>query len=173
MSAASDKRDEVRLLINSRYALITVESSEEARLESLLAEVATELDCPFFVWSVTRGLTRRGTDQAVYDTEDPDKLLANIAAMRGDGIFLLKDFVRYFEQDRILRRIRELAESFRNVRRSIFLSAPILKMPPELEDESVSFSFSLPDAMLMQQLVQATLIDLATEIKIKKEIENL
>ncbi len=152
-----DKRDELRLLINSRHPIIAVETSEESRVEELLAQVAGELDIPFYTWSVTSGMSRRGTDQAMYDTEDPDKALHNISLIRGDGIFLLRDFVRYLEQDRILRRMREIAGKFREMRRSIILSAPVLKIPPELEDDAVLFHLALPDATLLLKVTQEVL----------------
>jgi SpoVK/Ycf46/Vps4 family AAA+-type ATPase len=152
-----DKRDELRLLINSRHPIITVETSEESRVEELAAQVAAELDIPFFTWSVTAGMVRRGTDQAMYDTEDPDKALHNISLIRGEGIFLLRDFARYLEQDKILRRMREIAASFREVRRSILLSAPVLKLPAELDDDAVEFHLDLPDATLLLKVTQEML----------------
>jgi SpoVK/Ycf46/Vps4 family AAA+-type ATPase len=152
-----DKRDELRLLINSRHPIIGIETSEEARVEELAAQVAAELDIPFFTWSVTAGMVRRGTDQAMYDTEDPDKALHNISLMRGDGIFLLRDFVRYLEQDKILRRMREMASRFREMRRSILLSAPVLKLPAELDDDAVEFHLELPDATQLLKVTQEML----------------
>ncbi len=172
MSPTADKRDELRLLINSRHPVIAIESSEESRIEELIAQVAGELDVPFFLWTVTRGLLRKGTDQAIYDTEDPEKALGNIQAMRGDGIFLLKDFARYLEQDKILRRVRELAASFRETRRAIVLSAPVLKLPPELDDDAVSFHLSTPDATLLLKVVSDTLFDLNEQLKLKKELDQ-
>jgi len=38
-----NKHDELRLLINSRHPIITVETPEEQRLEALLLDVVTEL----------------------------------------------------------------------------------------------------------------------------------
>src|SRR3989304_1700100 len=154
MSPRPDKRTELPLRINSRHPIITVETSEEARVEQLIGEVAAELDVPFSVWTVTTGLLRRGTDQPMYETDDPHKALASIALIRGDGLFLLKDFTRYLEAPKILRRVRELAASFRDVRRSIILSAPILKLPPELADEAVEFRLTLPDAAGLLPAVQ-------------------
>ncbi len=171
MSSSTDKRDELRLLINSRHPIITIESSEESRVEEIISQVCSELGIPFIVWTVTKGLQRRGTEQAMYETEDPDKALANIQAMRGDAIFLLKDFVRYLEQDKILRRVRELAASFHDVRRAIVLSAPVVKVPPELEDEAVAFHLAVPDAVLLQKVVHDTLFDLGEQIKLKKELD--
>jgi SpoVK/Ycf46/Vps4 family AAA+-type ATPase len=167
-----DKRDALRLLVNSRNPIIAVETSEEARIEELLAEVAAELDVPFFTWSVTQGLMRKGTEQAMYETEDPDKMLGNIANMRGDGIYLLKDFARYFENDRILRRTRELAASFRQVRRSIILSAPVLKLPPELDDDAVPFRLELPDSALLFQVVQSAIAEFAPQVRAKVELDQ-
>lgn len=172
MSPTPDKRTELRLLVNSRHPIITVETSEEVRVEQLIGEVAAELDVPFFTWTVTTGLLRRGTDQPMYETDDPQKALASIALIRGDGLFLLKDFIRYLEEPKILRRVRELAASFRDVRRSIILSAPVLKLPQELEDEAVEFHVSLPDATGLLPVVRATIDEQRMQLKLKVELDQ-
>ena len=149
-----------------------METSEEKRIEDLLAVVAAELDVSFFTWTVTQGLLRKGTDQAMYETEDPEKMLGNLVKMRGDGIFLLKDFARYLEQDRVLRRLRELAASFREVKRSIVLSAPVLKLPAELDDDCVPFRIELPDDVLLLKVVQATIAEFGMQARIKVELDQ-
>src|SRR5207245_3778118 len=83
------------------------------------------------------GLARKGADAPIYHTDNPEQALASVALISGDALFLLKDFARYLEQDRILRRMRELGEGFRNARRSIVLSGASLKLPAELDDEVV------------------------------------
>jgi hypothetical protein len=171
VSPTPDKRDEFRLLIHSRHPIIAVETSEEGRVEELAGEVAAELDIPFYTWSVTRGLIRKGTDQAMYETEQIDKLLGNLAAMRGDGIYLLKDFVRYLDDPKTLRYLRDLAASFREVRRSIILSAPVMKLPAELEDDVVEFRIELPDAVLLQRAVQMALNDLRAHSNVRSELD--
>jgi len=173
MSPTPDKRDELRLLIHSRHPILAVETSEESRVEDLAAQVAAELDIPFFTWTVTKGLFRRGTDQPMYDTEDPDKALTNIGLMRGDAIFLLKDFARYLENDRILRRMRELAASFRDVRRSVIISAPVLRLPAELEDDAYTFRVELPDHVLLAKVVQAVLAEYGGRVKNELDAEGV
>jgi SpoVK/Ycf46/Vps4 family AAA+-type ATPase len=167
----ADKKDELRLLVNSRHPIIAVETSEEARVEALAAEVAAELDIPFYTWTITLGLVRKGTQQAMYETEQIDKLLGNLAAMRGDAIYLLKDFVRYLEDPKTLRWLRDLAASFRDVRRSIILSAPVMKLPQELEDETVEFRIELPDAALLLRAAQMALNELRAHSEIKSELD--
>src|SRR6267378_4500021 len=115
--ARPNKHDELRLLVNSHHPLITVETPEEERVEQLLFDIANELGVPLFTWSVTTGLAKtRGTP--IYNTDNPEQALANLTLIQGDAIFLLKDFARYCDNDRICRRLRELAEKFRAERRS-------------------------------------------------------
>lgn len=50
MPSTSDykiKHDELQILINSRTPIITVETSEEDRLEKLLLAIATQMAVPF------------------------------------------------------------------------------------------------------------------------------
>jgi AAA+ superfamily predicted ATPase len=166
-----DKRDELRLLVHSRHPILAVETAEERRVEELLAQVAAELSIPFFVWTVTQGLARRGTSQAIYNTEDPEQALANVAAIRGDGIFLLKDFARYLTNDRILRRMRELAADCREMRRSIVLSAAAIELPAELAGVAVPFHLELPDARVLLRAVTGALGELGAQ-GVKVELDG-
>jgi SpoVK/Ycf46/Vps4 family AAA+-type ATPase len=172
MSPTPDKRDELRLLINSRHPIIAIETSEEARIEQMTAEIAAESGTPLFVWTVTTGLLRKGTDQPIYDTDDPAKALATVGLIRGDGIYLLKDFARFLEDPKLLRRLRELAAGFRDVRRSILLSAPVLKLPQELEDEAVEFHLGLPGTTQLFSVVQSTIAEVGGQLRVKVELDQ-
>src|ERR1700730_2829314 len=144
-TATNGKHDHLALLIDSRNPIITVETKEEHRLQDLLLAVTTKLCVPLYTWTVTAGLARlNGT--AIYGSDQPEQALANIALIEGNAIFLLKDFARYCENDRISRRLRDLAEKFRTARRSIIISATSIKLPPELEGETETFQLGLPDA---------------------------
>jgi ATP-dependent 26S proteasome regulatory subunit len=157
-----DKRDELLLLINSRHPILTIETTEEERVEQLLLEVATQLAVPLFTWSVTTGLARfRGAP--IYNSETPESALSNIAVVEGDGIFLLKDFARYCENDKISRRLRELAEKFRTARRSIVITAGSVQLPPELDGDAMPFVLGLPSAEELLAGVKQTLADLNRE----------
>jgi ATP-dependent 26S proteasome regulatory subunit len=140
-----NKHDELRLLVNSRHPIITLETPEEERVEQLLLEVAAELAVPLYTWSVTAGLAK-AHGAPIYNTDNPEQALANVALIQGDAIFLLKDFARYCENDRVCRRLRELAEKFRAERRSIVITAAALQLPPDLRGDSVPFQLGLPTA---------------------------
>ena len=168
--APRDKKDELRLLVNSHHPLITIETAEESRVEELLSEVACELGVAFYIWSVTTGLAREG-GAPLYHTEDPDQALANIGLTKGDAIFLLKDFARYCEQDRICRRVRELAGSFRTARRSIVISGASLRLPAELDGDAVPFHFALPDAKELLPEVKEALARVTRENRISVTLD--
>jgi hypothetical protein len=140
-----NKRDELRLLVNSHHPIIAVETPEEERLEQLLSDVAAELAVPLYTWSVTSGLAK-AHGAPIYNTDSPEQAVANIALIQGDGIFLLKDFARYCDNDRVCRRLRELAEKFRAERRSIVITAAALQLPPDLHGDSLPFQLGLPTA---------------------------
>jgi AAA+ superfamily predicted ATPase len=155
----TSKRDELRLLINSRNPIIAVETAEEDRLARLITALAVELAIPFYTWSVTTGLARI-EGAPMYDTADPAHVLASISEVRGDAIFLLKDFSRYCDNDKICRHIRDLADLFRDVRRCMILSAPSLNLPPEIESECVRFELGLPDVAELTTCVKTVLAEL-------------
>jgi hypothetical protein len=158
-SPSPSKQDELRLLVNSRHPIITIETSEEERAEQLLLQVAAELAVPLFTWSVTAGLAKaHGTP--IYNTDSPEQALANIALIQGDGIFQLKDFARYCENDRVCRRLRELAEKCRTERRSIVITAAALELPPDLTGDSVPFQLGLPTADELLAGVRKVLVEI-------------
>jgi hypothetical protein len=134
-SAQNAKRDELLLLINSLNPIITVETTEEERLEGLLRSISVQLVMPLYRWSVTTGLAKL-TGAPIYGTDQPEQVLANIAIIEDDPIFLLRDFARYCDNDRISRRLRDLADKFRRARRSIVISAASIELPLELKGDS-------------------------------------
>jgi AAA+ superfamily predicted ATPase len=155
---APNKLDELRLLVNSRHPVITVETTEEERVEALLMRVATELDVPLYTWSVTTGLARM-KGAPIYNTDAPEQALTNVDLIHGDAIFVLKDFARYCDNDKICRRLRELAEKFRAERRSIVLTAASLKLSADLEGDAVPFELGLPTAEELLPGVRSVLVE--------------
>ena len=61
-------------------------------------------DVPGVVGGVTAGLAK-AHGAPIYNTDNPEQAVANIALIQGDAIFLLKDFARYCDNDRVCRRL--------------------------------------------------------------------
>jgi SpoVK/Ycf46/Vps4 family AAA+-type ATPase len=160
-NAMDGKRDQLCLLINSRIPIITVETAEEQRLATLLDRVSDRLTIPLYTWSVTTGLSR-AHGAALYNSDQPEQALANIGTVQGDGIFLLKDFPRYCDNDKISRKLRDLADGFRTARRSIILEAAAVSLPPELRADAVEFQLGLPSAEELLVGVRTALMELSS-----------
>ena len=131
-------------------------------MEALLLDVAAELGVPLYEWSVTTGLAK-AHGAPLYNTDSPEQGLANIALIQGDGIFLLKDFARYCDNDKICRRLRDLAEKFRTGRRSIVLTAAKMELPPDLEGDAMPFQLGLPEVEDLLRGVKQVLAELSRD----------
>ena len=117
-----EARKQLALLINSQFPLIYLETWEERRATEILTEVAADLSIPFFVWTVTLGMARAG-GAPIYNTHGPLQVLAEISALQGDGLYLLKDFHKHLEDSTVVRKLRDVTQLFRRARRSIVISA--------------------------------------------------
>jgi AAA+ superfamily predicted ATPase len=89
-----------------------------------------------------------------------------VALVEGDGVFLLKDFARYIENDKVCRRLRELAEKFRSARRSIVITAGSIHLPPELNGDAAPFDLGLPSLEELLAGVKQCLSDLNRESRV-------
>src|SRR5215813_9878352 len=159
MPALSD----LALTIQSRYPFIAVETSEEDRLETMLAQVAGDLRVPFFVWTVTNGLRRHGVPNAIYDSQQPLKGLNNIAAMTGEAIFLMKDLHRYLGEPAVVRKCLDLAPAFGHDRRVIVMSSVKVELPPELQPLTARFTLDLPSADELKSVVKRVIAECSRE----------
>jgi len=165
------KQDELRLLVNSRHPIISVETPEEERIDALLMVIATELDVPLYTWTITTGLARM-KGAPMYNTDTPEQALTNIDLIHGDGIFILKDFARYCDNDKICRRLRDLTEKFRGERRSIVITAASLTLPPDLQGDAVPFQIGLPAAEELLPGVRTAVLELSNANHIAMELSG-
>ena len=167
--ADQDPRRELALLVNSTYPIIYVETWEEARAAAILANVAEDLHVPFYAWAVTTGLGRAG-GAPIYNTQEPAQALSTVTTLTGEGLFLLKDFHKYLDQDVIVRKLRDLTQQFRHERRAIIITSPVVNIPIELEKDTARFSLSLPSEAELNQLCGATVRELMGSQHLKNNL---
>ncbi len=121
---------DLRLLIQSRYPLLYVESYDEERLEQSLVRICRELRIPFFTWSVNQGLHGEDT-YSLDETRQPAKLLEQVRAHRGPALYLLRDFHPYLSEPAVVRSLRELAQEPGHLV-TVVLCSPAIELPVEL-----------------------------------------
>lgn len=160
---AGTLRDDLRLLVHSHIPLIAAETPEEERLEAMVCAIAGELQLPLFVWSMTSGLVRHGTQAGLYGTEDPAKCLANIGLMHDDAVYLFKDGAHMLKDDVLIPLLRDVAAKFKGARRSIILCGATLAIPPEIADQVGQFHLGLPDQAALLAALHETLAEVTME----------
>jgi hypothetical protein len=153
-----DNTDDLRLLLASRHPLLAVEMSDEARFMDILRGAAEALGLPVWVWTATRGLSRAGMHPA-YGTVDPRKALDFIAELADPAVFVFADVHHALQDPVTVRRIKELAQAARRGQ-TIVLTAPVFRIPPELEGLAIPWDLRPPDRDELRGLVGKTLDDL-------------
>ena len=138
---------EIRRIFESGRPLTYIRSGEEQRVGRLLTEVGRRLfGSPLvWTWSLTEGL-RRGQESAITGTQDARKALDFIAGHRGEAIFHLKDFHEPLRDSaEVRRRLRDVYECGRGVRKFIVITSPVAFLPPEIERTTMFLDLRPPD----------------------------
>ena len=131
-------------LVRSFHSLIVIETVEEERARGILAEVAADMNLPFFEWSVASGF-RRGYGEPIGNTHDALGALKHMAELRADAIYLLKDFAPHLDKAETARVLRELAEKLTHTASAIVITGDPVNLPRDLESLAVRFMLELPD----------------------------
>jgi ATP-dependent 26S proteasome regulatory subunit len=149
----------IRKLISAKQSLIYIVTWEEDRLERLVDKLAKSMfsnPVKFFIWQATTGLTLSG--KIVEGTKDPLIALDRVMAIEENALFLFKDLHRDMETNPLLvRKLRDAYDALSSSYKTIFITAPILTMPFELNKEMSVVDFDLPASDELAALFTQTL----------------
>ena len=99
----SDVLRDLELLFQSRYGLIHIVSDEPDRALSLLQHLADRISTPLFTWSRIEGIQRVGWDQSIFQTKEPRKAMAHVAAADIPAIYHFHGMGSHLETDEVFR----------------------------------------------------------------------
>jgi hypothetical protein len=159
-------------LVLSFHSLIGIETVEEDRVRSLLIEVATDLNLPFYEWSLTSGFNRlRGA--TVNGTQDALTALHHINEIENtDAIYLLKDMARHLENPNIARALRELAQKLMSTRSALVLTGDPLEMPKDFEEIAVRFTLEMPDVTELREVVRSVVDSISARQPVRIDLSR-
>ena len=166
-SAAPTPIDELQTLLASRAALIVVESRDEARVLELVRTASLRAGrgrgWGVFQWSVTEGLLRVDKDMggAQRTLADPAALLRHLKATPMPGIYVLLDFHPYLEDPVFVRTLKDIAQGYDDVARTIVLTSHELRLPVELDHLTAVLSLALPTERERETILQRVAQDWA------------
>jgi hypothetical protein len=145
------------VLVRARYPLVTLVTSEEQRVEAVLARLAETHGKALLGWSATSGMHRIGgarTGEAPEGAKAPLEALAAVAKLPGPSLVVLKDFHPYLADPAVVRALRELAHALKSTYTTVVLLSPVLVIPPELEKEISVLDVPLPTYRDLLQLLK-------------------
>ena len=155
-----DPRSELESLLASRFALIVVESREETRVLELVRQASLKVrqarGWAVFQWTATEGLRRLdldlgGPNRALADAAT---LLRHIKATPAAGIYVLLDFHPYLSDPLNVRMLKDIAQGYAQVARSVVLMSHEVELPQELEHLAARFRLALPTKNERQMIVR-------------------
>ncbi len=148
---------ELDVLVRARYPLVYLVTSEEQRLEAILAELAGAHGKALLGWSVAKGFRREGgskTAAGLDGAREPLAALAAIEKLSEPSLVVLKDFHPYLQDSAVLRALRELAHALKSTFTTVVLLSPTLVIPPEIEKEVSVLDVPLPSYRDLLQLLK-------------------
>ena len=152
MSDTGHQIKHLEMLMRSHYPIIYVLSSEEQRVMAAVHQVSQRLERKIYHWSCLSGLTPypppEGTGKEPLDVvaAEPVAALREILSSGESAVFIFKDFHHYLSQNdpKIIRLLREAAQSFPGSSKTLVLTGSVLSLPPDLEKDVAVIDFPLP-----------------------------
>lgn len=157
---ATEAFADLEMLIRSRYGLIHVDTVEEQRVELLLRHVADRLTLPFFTWTRTRGITRDGNANGIYDTQDPAQALAHIVSAQLAALYHFPSFDGgRAGGDLLVQRLKDAATELGSRHGAIVVSGEQVEFPPQVRHLVAKMQLPAPGPTELRRLVERVIRD--------------
>ena len=153
-------REELSLLVRSRYPLIYISTREEERAETAIAHGAKEDlgNRAVYTWDYVDGYQGNPTDQG-FGRRNPLQALELIEKIPAAAatLFVLRDFHRFLEDISISRKLRNLLKLLKSQPKTIIILSAQLSIPDELSNTITVLEFPLPDVSEIRTEVERLL----------------
>lgn len=149
-NSPADPRSELENLLASRLPLIAIECRDEGRVLDLVRAASQAVRRPrgwaVFQWSAAEGMSRLDVDLGgpQRHLSDPEALLRHLKATPTAGIYVLLDFHPYLSNPLNVRILREIAQDYDKVARTLVLVSYEITLPVELEHLAAHLRIALP-----------------------------
>lgn len=195
----ADILERLKVLIDSSTPIVVMETVEEMRATRMVRAACAALNLAAFEWTIASGLARCGLEEsavsvesgvlppggynreaqeaaqhskAIYNSQDPAQMLANLAGISIDAVFILKDLHRHMDDPVVVRRLRDVGQKFAANRRTLILTSPKITIPPELVSLVEFLELPLPDRDRLRQIVDETLVRVSKNHTLKRQLQS-
>ncbi|MBI4425420.1 MAG: AAA family ATPase [Elusimicrobia bacterium] len=137
--------DELDVLLRARCTLIVLVTHEETRAVELVKAACLKRKRPCYSWDLADGFrTLDGGEAPPPSGEDALKALEQIRKGPDKAVYVLPDFHDAWQDKRVKRKLRSVAQDLVFTRRSIVVTSPSDALPEELRDRAVVLQLDLP-----------------------------
>jgi SpoVK/Ycf46/Vps4 family AAA+-type ATPase len=141
------------IYLRARFTLIVLVTPEEERALEMVKGVCEQAGRPCLTWDVASGFQVLSGKDTPPSARDPLTALEQIDTMGGNGLFVLKDFHEFWNDARVKRKLRNVAQRLKFTKKSITVTTPSSKIPEELKDETVVVPFPAPQAEELEEVL--------------------
>lgn len=142
----NDFGKELSTLLNARFTLIIIVSSEETRLIETIKEMCSQNKRSCISWDLGCGFKSLTSEKiTIPPAPTPIAALEQMEKLEQEAVFVLKDFDECWSNPQVKRQLRNLAQNFKQSRKSIIVSTASPKIPEQLKDDSFITEFPLPE----------------------------
>ncbi len=157
-------REELSLLVRSRYPVIYIPTREEERAEAAIAQCALEMGSGMantravYTWDYVDGYQGNPTDRG-FGRRNPLQALELIEKIPATAaaIFVLRDYHRFLEDISISRKLRNLLSLLKSQPKNIIILSAQLTIPDDLSNVITVLEFPLPDPIEIRTEVERLL----------------
>jgi AAA+ superfamily predicted ATPase len=167
-----DARNELALLLRSRYPFVHVRSADERRVENLVAGVAREEGLRLYVWSATRGLRRSGDIAAPPAGETLEAALDEVRRHTAENVYLLKDMHVFLQEPKVVRRLLDLAPLLAADRRALVFCGPRVDVPADLRHHCATLELPLPSETELERLAWRVVHDFSQGQPVRMDLDS-
>jgi SpoVK/Ycf46/Vps4 family AAA+-type ATPase len=141
--------------IKAQYSIIYIVTPEESRSEAAIKGTAAELKRSLKVWSCTEGLFSPAKPENSEQIEDVVEALTRIKSADPDTIYVMRDMNPYLSDARVARHLRDIARDFKQSKKTLILTSPVRKLPPDLERDITVLELELPRYAEIKSIFEA------------------
>ncbi len=161
-----NNREEIGLLIKSRYPLLFLETADEDYSILQLKELAGVQNLEYFQWSLTGGLVRGENQNAYYQSLVPGMALKTILDLLmkpqpwAAALYVMKDITAHLSDPINLRLCKDILKQVKNRRDTLIFLSHSYNLPKELESAAVHITCGYPDIKEIRRLIKDSIVEL-------------
>ena len=109
--------------------------------------------------------------KAIYNSQEPAQMLANLEAISIGAAFILKDLHRHMDEAVVVRRLRDVGQEFSKNRRTIILTSPKIEIPAELRGLVEFLELPLPDRRRLRQIIDEVVVRVSKDHTLQRKLD--